>query len=121
MQIVIAVSVFFYIGVWPGGALQHEPNFTLAIFIHCLAAFLESLTEPFYYTMLWKGDLNGKVKTELVALTVKSLLTYGLLLRGFDLLAYALAQLAYSLILLVVYPRLVTIEMPLGVVPVKVS
>ena len=41
--------------------------------------------------MLWKGNLNGKVKTELVALSAKSLLTYFLLLYGFGLLAYAIA------------------------------
>ena len=64
--------------------------------------------------MLWKGDLQGKVKTELVALTVKSVLTYVLLLySNLNLLAYTIAQLSYSLILLGMYPLLITIEKPL--------
>ena len=98
---------------------MNETNFTLSIFLQCLAAFIESLVEPYYYTMLWKGDLNGKVKTELVALSAKSLLTYVLLLKGFGLLAYAIAQLAYSTILVVAYRFLVEVKMPLQVVPVN--
>ena len=66
-------------------------NFTLAVGLQCLAALIESLVEPYYYTMLWKGDLQGKVKTELVALAVKSLLTYGLLFYDLNLLAYSIA------------------------------
>lgn len=79
--------------------------------LQCLAAFIESLAEPYYYTMLWKGDLNGKVKTELVALSVKSILTYALLLHGFGLLAYSIAQLTYSTILVLAYRVLVEIKM----------
>ena len=63
----------------------------MAVFLQCAAAFIESLIEPYYYTMLWRGDLDGKVKTEIIALSIKALLTYGLLLQGFELLAYALA------------------------------
>ena len=87
----------------------------MSIFLYCLAAFIENLVEPYYYTMLWKGDLQGKVKTELVALSIKSLLTYGLLLRNFNLLAYSIAQLTYAIVLLVMYPCLVKLELPLAV------
>lgn len=52
-------------------------------------------------------------------MTVKSLLTYGLLLRDYKLLAYSIAQLVYSVILIIAYPRLVKIEMPLETTPIK--
>ena len=85
--------------------------------ILCTAAFVECLVEPYYYTMLWKGDLQGKVKTELVALCVKSLLTYVLLMYDFGLLAYSIAQMAYALVLFIMYPFFVKIEMPVAVTP----
>lgn len=91
VQLSFSVLVFVSVALLLENPLAEEPNFALSIFIHCLAAFIENLTEPYYYTMLWKGDLQGKVKTELVALTFKSLLTYFLLLRNFNLLAYALS------------------------------
>ena len=90
--------------------MAEEQNFALAVSLQCFAAFLEGLVEPYYYTMLWKGDLSGKVKTEMVALTVKSILTYTLLLRGLNLLAYSLAQLAYAGILVMAYPKLVKVD-----------
>ena len=49
------------------------------------------------------------MKTELVALTVKSVLTYALLMYDFNLLAYSIAHMAYSLILMAMYPLLVKI------------
>ena len=110
-----SIIVFLIVGVWLKNPLVNETNFMLAILLFCLAAFIENLVEPYYYTMLWKGDLQGKVKTELVALSIKSILTYGLLLKDFSLLAYSIAQLAYSIVLVVMYPCLVKLEMPLAV------
>jgi hypothetical protein len=119
IQFVLSLLVFLVVGLWQTEPLSDEPNFTLAIFLQCLAAFIENLAEPYYYTMLWKGDLQGKVKTELIALTVKSLLTYWLLTQDFKLLAYSISQLVYSVILVLTYPRLVKIEMPLSTVAIE--
>lgn len=124
IQLVLALAIFLPVGLYfdspLGGAGESSQFFTLAILLQCIAAFVENLVEPYYYTMLWRGDLQGKVRTELVALTLKSLLTYGLLIYDFNLLAYSLAQLAYSIVLLIMYPLLVKIEMPLAVTPFNV-
>ena len=57
VQLVLAVTFFLINGVWRDSPLTDEPNFKVAIFLQCLAAFVENLVEPYYYTMLWKGDL----------------------------------------------------------------
>lgn len=122
VQIALALLFFFANGVLSESPLAGEKNFTLANGLQCLAAVIESTVEPYYYTMLWTGDLQGKVKTELVALACKSSLTFALL-KYFDLnlLAYALAQLVYSVILLAMYPILVKVGQPLQVTPFSLA
>lgn len=56
--------------------------------------------------MLLKMEFAMRAKAEGVAITVKTLLVYVLVYRGWGLLAYASAQLAYSCVLLVVYTLL---------------
>ena len=73
----------------------------------CLAAFLENLSEPFYVHMLITGDIGPRVKTECVGILIKSVTTYFLLLNDFNLLAYAISHLLYSLTLFVFYLYLV--------------
>ena len=94
MPVQFALALLFFVtnGLWLDSPLPNEKYFVIAIGLQCLAAVIENLVEPYYYRMLWTGDLQGKVKTELVALACKSLLTF-VLLKYFDLnlLAYAIA------------------------------
>ena len=68
-----------------------------------LAALIESLCEPFYAIMLLKMEFKIRAKAESIAIFVKSVMIYYLVYLKMDLLAYAFAQLAYSVILLAMY------------------
>jgi hypothetical protein len=56
--------------------------------------------------MLLRMEFALRAKAEGVSITVKTLLVYALVYRGWGLLAYATAQLAYSCVLLTVYTLL---------------
>lgn len=68
-----------------------------------VAAFIESLCEPFYAKMLLEMEFQMRAKAEGISITVKTLLVYLLVYEGFGLLAYAISQVAYSLVLLGAY------------------
>lgn len=69
----------------------------------CLAAFIEGCSEPYYAIMLMEMDFSKRAKSESVAIFFKTVLTYLLVYKGLGLLAYALAQMGYSIVLFMMY------------------
>ena len=105
IQFVLAICMF--IGVtWTSSESQDLDYFGISVFLMCLAAFIENLSEPYYIHMLITGDIRPRVKTECVGILIKSVSTYYLLRNDFNLLAYAISHLLYSLTLVVLYPYL---------------
>jgi len=72
----------------------------------CVAAFLENLSEPYYVHMLLTGDMQPRIRAECIGILLKSVATYFLLLKNFNLLAYSLSQLLYSISILLFYSYL---------------
>ena len=68
-----------------------------------VAAYVESLCEPFYAKMLLDMEFSMRAKAEGLSITVKTVLVYLLVFKGWGLLAYAVSQVAYSLMLLAAY------------------
>jgi len=54
-----------------------------------IAAFIESLCEPFYAKMLLDMEFSMRAKAEGMSITIKTLLVYILVFKGWGLLAYA--------------------------------
>ena len=56
-----------------------------------IAAFVETLSEPYYVVMLLNMDFPRRAKAESVSIFVKSVLIYVLVYKGLGLLGYAIA------------------------------
>ena len=97
----VAVILFYFI-IYFEARRQYE-HFTSSVFLMCFAAFVENLSEPYYALMLIQMEFGRRAKAESVAIFFKSVLTYALVYQGMGLLAYALAQVAYSFILFCMY------------------
>ena len=98
----LSLAVIVYMGathIYP----QNFSYFNFSILLVVIAALIESLCEPFYAIMLLKMEFKIRAKSESIAIFVKSVMIYYLVYQKMDLLAYAFAQLAYSLILLAMY------------------
>jgi hypothetical protein len=67
---------------------------------------VESLSEPFYVRMLLRMEFAMRAKAESVAIFNKTVLIYLLVSKGYGLMAYAIAQLVYSIVLLIIYSYL---------------
>mmetsp|Transcript_9701 Transcript_9701/g.16332 ORF Transcript_9701/g.16332 Transcript_9701/m.16332 type:complete len:139 (-) Transcript_9701:937-1353(-) len=98
----LALAVYAVIvGFYPEGQFK---LFNTSILLAVGAAFLESLSEPFYTVMLFKMEFSTRAKAESVSIFVKSVMIYALVYRGgLDLLAYSAAQVAYSCVLFAMY------------------
>lgn len=82
------------------------PCYFQAVFTYTLAAWLELLVEPFYAFTLYNLDYSLRTRIEATAITLKAILTLSLtLLNGAEggIMAFAWAQLGYSLVLMVGY------------------
>ena len=99
IQLILAMTVYLFI-TFNSDNQSNLDNFSISILVMCIAAFLENLSEPFYIHMLLTGDMQPRIKTECVGILLKSVATYYLLINNFNLLAYSLSQLLYSVSLL---------------------
>lgn len=86
------------------------PFYGETVALYCVAALLEKLSEPMQIVAILNMDLASKVKIEVrphslqgSSMTVKCVSIYLLLLAGFDLLAFGIAQLLYSASLFLLY------------------
>lgn len=75
----------------------------MSIMLTMFAGFLESVNEPLYVLMLFKMDFKIRAKAESVSIFFKSITIYLLIKYDYGLLSYGLAQVIYSLCLLVGY------------------
>ena len=95
-------TILFYFIIFFDFKIEYN-DFKLTVFLMCLASFIEGCCEPYYAVMLREMDFSKRAKSESVAIFFKTVLTYGLVYKGMGLLAYALAQITYSLILFLMY------------------
>ncbi len=101
IQIFLAVVTFILVN-----SFYYQPqleNFTISILVTCVAALIENACEPFYVLMLLRMDLQNRVKSEGLAIFVKSVSLYIFLHFNLGLLAFSLAQITYCLMLLSMY------------------
>jgi len=73
------------------------------ILLVSISAIFESPAEYFYCDALISNSMQTRVVAEGVALAVKSASIYGALLAGFNLAAYGVGHVCYSVTLLVTY------------------
>jgi len=102
LPVVGVIGILVYFGV-VFTDYQSFDHFNISILICVLAALVEGLCEPFYVAILIKMEFSTRAKAEGLAILVKSVMIYFLVWKGFGLLAYAAAQLAYSFMLLATY------------------
>ncbi|KAF9451311.1 RTF domain-containing protein [Macrolepiota fuliginosa MF-IS2] len=97
---------------WAREELRGRPFFGGAVGVYGAAAVVELLTEPFHNLSMVRLKTNVRVRAEGAGITAKSVVTFLVLLydvrRGggegrLALLAFAVGQLAYSLVCLGVY------------------
>jgi hypothetical protein len=84
--------------------------FVPSILLTGLAIAIESLCEIYQVYMLLNKDLSVRVKAEGIAIFARSVLTWYLLTQNFHLLAYAISQLTFALILFALLPLLLQRE-----------
>lgn len=80
-----------YFGVTMFYPMVNFEQFNLSIFLIVLASVIESLSEPFYVRMLLRMEFGLRAKAESVSIFVKTILIYGLVAKGYGLMAYAVA------------------------------
>jgi len=97
----IATLLFYFIVFFDYKAEYND--FKLTVFLLCLASFIEGCSEPYYAVMLLEMDFSKRAKSEGVAIFFKTVMTYCLVYKGMGLLAYALAQLTYSVVMFLMY------------------
>ena len=95
-------TILFYFIIFFDYKFEYN-NFKFTVFLMCLAAFIEGCSEPYYAIMLMEMDFSKRAKSESVAIFFKTVLTYLLVYKGLGLLAYALAQMGYSIVLFMMY------------------
>ena len=103
MMVILTVAVLVFAGVTILYPVKNFDNFTVSILITVVAAFTENLCEPYYVCMLLKMEFQMRAKAESVSIFVKSVLIYFLIYKGLGLLGYALAQIAYGIVLVSMY------------------
>lgn len=103
MLVILTVAVLVFAGVTIFYPVKNFDNFTISILITVVAAFIENLCEPYYVCMLLKMEFQMRAKAESVSIFVKSVLIYYLIYKGLGLLGYALAQIAYGIVLVSMY------------------
>jgi hypothetical protein len=100
----MVIGICLYFGVIIFDSQPNLKQFEISILLIVVAALIENLCEPFYVEMLMNMEFSMRAKAESISIFVKSVLTYVLIYYGgFGLLAYALAQVAYSSCLFCVY------------------
>ena len=97
----IATLLFYFI-IFFDFKMEYN-DFKLTVFLLCLASFIEGCSEPYYAVMLLEMDFGKRAKSESVAIFFKTIITYCLVYREMGLLAYAIAQLTYSVIIFIMY------------------
>lgn len=97
------VAAFVFLGVTIMFPQDNFDHFTISIAITVVAALFENLCEPFYVCMLLKMEFQMRAKAESISIFIKSVLIYALIYKGWGLLGYAISQLAYGFMLLIMY------------------
>ncbi len=103
---VVVVMWYYY---RTGTELRYFTDFTLALFIIWLSMVLELLTEPLFALLQYEMKVTSKAKFESIAITARCIVTFIITLLyvwcewGVSVLAYAIGQFTYSLILAILY------------------
>ncbi|KAF8626666.1 hypothetical protein AX15_004757 [Amanita polypyramis BW_CC] len=111
LGIPLAVSMTWLYGIYAGEEVRSQPHFGLSIWVYSLAALVELLAEPMHNTAMSELRTDIRVKAEGLGVTVKTLVTFGVLYYDsrkessgdLALFAFALGQLSYGICVLLKY------------------
>ncbi|KAI6036804.1 Rft protein-domain-containing protein [Pisolithus microcarpus] len=104
---------------------RSQPFFRIAMFIYAVAAVIELCSEPMHNRAMGEARTSVRVRAEGLGILSKTALTYLALLldrhlgeQKFTLVAFALGQVTYSLVIFIIY----LVDMPdLRFLPVRLS
>lgn len=104
---------------------RSQPFFRIAMFIYAVAAVIELCSEPMHNRAMGEARTSVRVRAEGLGILSKTALTYLALLldshlgeQDFTLVAFALGQVTYSLVIFIIY----LVDMPdLRLLPVRLS
>lgn len=106
----LALGTSFLYARFSSQEMKAQPHFYMAISLYALAAFTELLSEPMHNTAMSRLLTGVRVRAEGFSITIKSVVTFLVLLldarsgRGnLALLAFAIGQLAYATTLFLAY------------------
>ncbi|KIM40692.1 hypothetical protein M413DRAFT_72866 [Hebeloma cylindrosporum] len=108
IPLALATSVAY--ARYASGEMKRQPYFEEAILIYAVAAVAELLSEPLYNVAMVDLKTNVRVRAEGLGITAKSILTFLILLYDsragtgdFALVAFAVGQMAYSIVMFLTY------------------